>query len=93
MSMNIPLTPELERLVNDEINTGDYKSASEVVREGLRLVRLRREKLAALKRELQIGIDDIENGRYGEYSSVEELFDDIEAEVAKRAARKPKSTQ
>jgi antitoxin ParD1/3/4 len=91
--MNIPLTPELERLVNDEINTGDYKSASEVVREGLRLVRLRREKLAALKRELQIGIDDIENGRYGEYSSVEELFDDIEAEVAKRAARKPKSTQ
>jgi antitoxin ParD1/3/4 len=91
--MNIPLTPELERLVNDEINTGDYKSASEVVREGLRLVRLRREKLAALKRELQIGIDDIENGRYCEYSSVEELFDDIEAEVAKRAARKPKSTQ
>ena len=92
MSMNIPLTPELERLVNDEINTGDYKSASEVVREGLRLVRLRREKLAALKGELQIGIDDIESGRHCEYSSVEEVFDDIEAEVAKRAARKPKST-
>lgn len=47
--MNVSLTPELEKLVNDEIKNGDYKSANEVVREGQRLVRLRREKLAALK--------------------------------------------
>jgi antitoxin ParD1/3/4 len=88
--MNVSLTPELEQLVNDEIKSGSYKSANEVVREGLRLVRLRRQKLAALRREIQIGIDEIERGEYVEYTSVEELFEDIEAAVVKRAAKKPK---
>ncbi len=86
--MNVSLTPELEELVNDEMKSGQYKSANEVVREGLRLVRLRREKLAALRREIQLGIDDIERGDYVEYTSVEELFADVEAAVAKRAAKK-----
>lgn len=89
--MNVSLTPELEELVNDEMKSGQYKSASEVVREGLRLVRLRREKLAALRREIQIGIDDIERGDYIEYTSVEELLEDIESAVAKRAAKKLKA--
>ncbi|MEK6288552.1 MAG: type II toxin-antitoxin system ParD family antitoxin [Acidobacteriota bacterium] len=88
--MNVSLTPELEQLVNDEIKSGDYKSAKEVVREGLRLVRLRREKLAGLRREIQIGVDEIERGEYVEYTSVEELFEDIEAAVAKRIPKKPK---
>ena len=90
MSMNVSLTPELEKLVNDEIKNGDYKSASEVVSEGLRLVRLRRQKLATLRREIQIGIDEIERGNYREYTSVEELFEDIEAAVAERKAQKTK---
>lgn len=79
--MNVSLTPELEQLVNDGMKSGEYKSASEVVREGLRLVRLRREKLAALRREIQIGVDEIERGEYVEYASVDELFSDIQAEV------------
>ena len=91
MSMNVSLTPELEKLVNDEIKQGDYKSATEVVGEGLRLVRLRRQKLAALRREIQIGIDDIEHGRYREYTSVDELFEDIEAAAKKRSSKKPKT--
>lgn len=91
MSMNVSLTPELEQLVNDEMKSGEYESASEVVREGLRLVRLRREKIAALRREIQIGVDEIEHGEYVEYASVDELFHDIQAEVAKRAPKKPRS--
>lgn len=90
MSMNVSLTPELEKLVNDEIKNGDYKSANEVVREGLLLVRLRRQKLATLRREIQIGIDEIERGEYREYTSVEELFEDVEAAVAERKAQKTK---
>jgi antitoxin ParD1/3/4 len=31
--MNISLTPELEEFVQDKVNSGMYKSASEVVRE------------------------------------------------------------
>ena len=88
--MSVSLTPELEKLVKAEMKRGQYKSATEVVLEGLRLVRLRREKLAALRREIQVGIDEIERGEYREYTSVEELFDDIEARVAKRAAKEPK---
>jgi len=89
--MNVSLTPALEKLVNDEMKSGQYKSANEVVREGLRLVRLRRQKLAALRREIQIGIDEIERGEYFEYDSVDELFDDIEAAAAKRTTKKSKS--
>ena len=36
MSMTITLTPELERLVQEEVATGMYESASEVIRDALR---------------------------------------------------------
>lgn len=36
--MNVSLTPELERFVNGKVQTGRYNSASEVVREALRLL-------------------------------------------------------
>ncbi len=35
--MNVSLTPELERFVNSKVKSGRYNSASEVVREALRL--------------------------------------------------------
>ena len=38
MTMNVSLTPELEDFVNDKVKTGLYNSASEVVRESLRLL-------------------------------------------------------
>lgn len=37
--MNISLTPELERLVADKVESGLYNNASEVIREGLRLLK------------------------------------------------------
>ncbi len=36
--MNVSLTPELEKLVADKVGSGRYNSASEVVREALRLL-------------------------------------------------------
>ncbi len=60
--MNVSLTPELEKLVTEEVKSGRYKSASEVVREGLRLVRLREAKLEALRRHLQEGVDELDRG-------------------------------
>jgi antitoxin ParD1/3/4 len=35
--MNVSLTPELESFIQGKVSTGLYYSASEVVREGLRL--------------------------------------------------------
>jgi len=36
--MNVSLTPELEKLVESKVQSGRYQSASEVIREGLRLL-------------------------------------------------------
>jgi len=66
--MNVSLTPELESIVESKVKGGLYNSASEVVREGLRLLQQRDEmrelKLAALRKEIQKGIDDLEAGRF-----------------------------
>ena len=37
--MNISLTPELERFVAAKVESGLYNNASEVIREGLRLLK------------------------------------------------------
>jgi antitoxin ParD1/3/4 len=37
-AMNVSLTPELEKFVNAKVDSGRYNSASEVVREALRLL-------------------------------------------------------
>ena len=39
--MNVSLTPELEELVSEKVRSGLYQTASEVVREALRLLKLR----------------------------------------------------
>jgi antitoxin ParD1/3/4 len=66
--MNVSLTPELEQIVNFKVQSGLYNSASEVVREGIRLLQQRDEmrelKLEALRQEIQKGIDELEAGRF-----------------------------
>ena len=63
--MNVSLTPELERIVNKKVKSGMYNSASEVVREALRLLeeqdRLRAMKLEALRHEIQAGLSSGES--------------------------------
>jgi antitoxin ParD1/3/4 len=65
--MNVSLTPELENLIHSKVNSGMYNTASEVVREGLRLIQerdeIREKKLAVLRSDIQLGIDDLEAGR------------------------------
>lgn len=64
--MNVSLTPELERYINDKVETGSYRSASEVVRESVRLMQRveedRAARLAALRREVGVGLAQIDRG-------------------------------
>lgn len=64
--MNVSLTPQLESYVKEKVSTGMYNSASEVMREALRLLEerdgLKAMKLAALRNDLQHGIDELDNG-------------------------------
>jgi antitoxin ParD1/3/4 len=61
MTMNINLTPQLEELVRQKVASGHYSSASEVVREALRLMQredqMQAAKLAQLRREIQDGLE------------------------------------
>ncbi len=64
--MNISLTPELEKLIDQRVKSGLYNSASEVVREGLRLLverdLLKQMKLDEVRRQIQKGIDAANRG-------------------------------
>ncbi len=60
MGMNVNLTPQLEEMVRAKVSSGLYTSASEVVREALRLMeeqdRLRQVKLEQLRSEVRKGL-------------------------------------
>jgi antitoxin ParD1/3/4 len=60
MPINVNLTPELEGLIRQKVSSGRYNSASEVVREALRLMeaedQLRGAKLQRLRHDIQEGL-------------------------------------
>ena len=72
--MNISLTPALEKLVQEKVSSGLYNSASEVIREALRLFeeqdRLRRMKLEDLRGEIAVGIEQADRGELVEGKAV-----------------------
>lgn len=70
MQMNINLTPQLAEMVRAKVSSGLYNSASEVVREALRLMeredQLRAVTLAQLRQDIQEGLD---SGLAGEFDT------------------------
>lgn len=60
--MNVSLTPELERLVNEKVESGLYQTASEVVREALRLLKERDYAREQLRGDVQVGFDALARG-------------------------------
>lgn len=70
MSLNVSLPPELENRVRQHVESGLYSSASEVIREALRLFEayqgVQAASLQALKTDIAQGVSDIEAGRVRE---------------------------
>ena len=64
--MNVSLTPELEKFVQTKVSKGRYTSASEVVREALRLLeehdQARTSQLMAFNAELARRLDSLDRG-------------------------------
>jgi antitoxin ParD1/3/4 len=87
MGMNINLTPQLEEMVRQKVESGLYTSASEVVREALRLMeekdQLRNAKLDRLRAEIHEGL--------GSGPSI--AWDADEVKRAARAMRTAKETK
>jgi antitoxin ParD1/3/4 len=90
--MNISLTPELNSYIQEKVKSGMYHSASEVVREGLRLLKERDAvqelRLQELRKQIQEGFTQIERGEYVEFGSTEALVEHITQKGRKRVAQK-----
>lgn len=82
--MNVNLTSEQESFITERVRSHEYTSAEGVISEGLRLIRAKEEyerKLAELRREIDIGLDQ---AKRGELLDADEVFDKIIAKNQKR---------
>lgn len=74
-TMNVSLTREMADFVSSELAAGDYASASELVRDALRLLRRDRDiesqKVEILKRKLDLGIAQAEREEFSTRSVME----------------------
>jgi antitoxin ParD1/3/4 len=85
--MNVSLTPELEQIVHNKVKSGRYLSASEVVREALRLLeerdsntehRLHNLHLAELQQKLTPAVEQADRG---ELLESDDVFAELEADI------------
>ncbi len=87
--MNVSLTPELESFIQTQVESGMYFSQSEVVREGLRLLKEQNTdrdlRQAQLQKEVKKGFDAIDNGEYTEYPSASAAATALKNKARQRA--------
>jgi antitoxin ParD1/3/4 len=87
--MNVSLTSRLEKLVNQQVASGLYQSASEVIRAGLRLLQeqdeLKRHRLMELRQEIALGVSEADQGLSRPLN-----MSSIRAQVRKRAPSRRK---
>lgn len=89
---NVVLTDRHHKLIDRLVKDGRYQNASEVLREGVRLVEAQeteyRRKLKALRAAIQVGVDDIEAGRYVEFDNRADLERFLRSRLAPRPRRR-----
>ena len=83
--MNVSLTPELEKFVAQKVQSGLYQTASEVIREGLRLLEerdtLHQARLDEMRQAIQDGNAQLARG---EGLPGEQVFEHIRAKSRAR---------
>lgn len=93
---NVVLTDHQAALVEQLVESGRYQNASEVLREGLRLIEGReaedKARLKALRDAARVGVDDIEAGRFRALQSPKAMTRHLVslAEKALKASKSPK---
>lgn len=90
---NVVLSEHQQQLVEDLVQSGRYQNASEVLRDGLRLVEERERhedaKLKALKQAARQGWADVSAGRYADVA--DDQLDDFVGQMGRRAAQAAKT--
>jgi len=88
ISVNVSLTPELERFAAERVSSGRYQSVSEVIRDGLRL--LEEKELARmtavndLRDKIAVGLNQIKSGQVHDG---EQVFSELAERSRKRGGR------
>ncbi len=87
---NVVLTDHQANVVELLVSSGRYQNASEVLRDGLRLIEKREAedayRLEALRSAVKIGIADIEAGRFTTFDTRELLGSHLKSIAAKAIA-------
>lgn len=87
---NVVLTEYQTSFVERLVNTGRYQNASEVLREGLRMIEEREAeqaaRLDALRSAVDVGIGDFDQGRYTTFKSSDQLRDHLASLTSKAIA-------
>jgi antitoxin ParD1/3/4 len=90
---NVVLTDHHEKVIEQLVTSGRYQNASEVLREGLRLVEQRQAReearLAALKEAARIGFLDIDEGRFQDVS--DDRLEEFVAELGQQASTRARN--
>ena len=90
---NIVLTDHLDEVVDRLVKSGRYQNASEVLRDGLRMVEQRevreKAKLAALKEAAGVGFRDIDEGRFHDVDEggLEKFMSGLGQQASKRTKK------
>lgn len=82
MPSNVSLERDLESAIDLLVSSGRYRSKSEVIREGVRLLQEREDRMAKLDAALQRGLAD---ARAGRMHSADEVFAELRARYGGRA--------
>ena len=92
---NVVLTDNQERLIHSLVESGRYQNASEVIREGLRLIERREAedaaKLESLRAAAEIGLAALEAGAYKEFvdaGSLEKYLNEISEDKVETRRRR-----
>ena len=90
---NVVLTERQANLIESLVESGRYQNASEVLRDGLRLVEQREaedaSRLKALRAAAGVGVGALDRGEFKEFRNTEELqayLDDLSEKVISKAA-------
>jgi antitoxin ParD1/3/4 len=89
---NVVLTKRQEKLIETLVDSGRYQNASEVLRDGLRLVEQRQAeeaiKLKALREAARVGFAALDRGEFKEFEDIEDLqayLNELSEKVISRA--------
>ena len=86
-STSITLGDHFDTFIAKKLKEGSYRNASELIREGLRKIEEEDLKLTALRKMLDRGRKDLEEGRFKTYHSIDELRVDINKELEARKSK------